>query len=242
MSTHVEFYEQVGTYTEPVARHRVFTAAYVEHRTRMGSRPLDVLDVGCGEHAVLLRGTHSDDPYYGVDVKADIATSLERYACLDLDREDLASAWPGQTFDVVFCGEVIEHVFSPDRLLRQLTNVMHAESLLVLSTPNLAYWINRVLLALGISPLFVENSSEVVLGRRFRALGQGNATQGHLRLFTHRAMVDLLKRHEFRILRATSVPVWDLPGDGLICRVAPKLGPNSVFLLQAPAAPRLDRA
>ena len=67
-------------------------------------------------------------------MKADISVPLERYASMDLDRDSLADAWPGQSFDVVFCGEVIEHVFSPDRLLRQLASVMHDDSLLVLST------------------------------------------------------------------------------------------------------------
>lgn len=234
MSTHADFYEDVETYERPVERHAMFLDAYREHRRMLGDRALDVLDVGCGEHAVLGEGIDEQDRYFGLDMKADISAPLERYASLDLDRDPLAGAWPGQRFDVVFCGEVIEHVFSPDRLLRQLASVMHDDSLLVLSTPNLAYWVNRVLLPLGLNPLFVENSAEAVLGRRFRVLGQGNPTQGHLRLFTHRAMLDLLTRERFRLRRAASVPVWHLPGERLIGRISPHFGADSVFLLQRP--------
>ena len=233
MTTHREFYEQVETYERPVERHALFLDAYRRHRARI-DRPADVLDVGCGEHAVLSEGVTGEDRYFGLDVKTDISAPLARYASLDLDRDELGSAWPDQRFDVIFCGEVIEHVFAPDRLLRQLASVMHDDGLLVLSTPNLAYWVNRLLLPLGISPLFVENSAEVVLGRRLRRFGQGNQTQGHLRLFTHRAMLDLLGREGFPVRAAHSVPVWNFPGDRLMTRISPYLGADSVFLLGRP--------
>jgi len=246
VTNHSEFYKQVETYEQPVERHHVFVDAYQAHRKRFPGRAIDVLDVGCGEHALLSYGIDPADRYFGIDVKADISVPLERYASLDLDldldRDELREAWSGQLFDVVFCGEVIEHVFSPDRLLRQLASVMHDESLLVLSTPNLAYWVNRILLPLGLNPLFVENSSEAVLGRRFKALGQGNQTQGHLRLFTHRAMRDLLARERFRVVDARSVSVWRLPGDRLMARFFPHFGADSIFFLQRPLVGKSKRA
>jgi SAM-dependent methyltransferase len=236
VTAHAEFYKQVDTYEQPVARHAMFVDRYRRHRAELG-RTIDVLDVGCGDHAVLRNLIEADDRYYGVDVKPTITAPLERYSSLDLDHEDLATAWPGQRFDVIFCGEVIEHVFSPDRLLRQLASVAHSNSVIILSTPNLAYWVNRVLLLAGISPLFVENSSEAVLGRRTRRLGQGNPTQGHVRLFTHRAMLDLLDREGFGVLGVTSVPVWNLPLDRLIARLSPNLGPNNVYVVKPPLLP-----
>lgn len=238
MSSHSEFYNRVKTYERRVKRHDVFVAAYRNHRKSLGGEPIDVLDVGCGEFAVLHEMIDPADRYYGIDIKPKIPAAVERYRSLDLERENLRDAWPGQLFDVVFCGELIEHMFSPDRLLRQLATVMHERSLLILSTPNLAYWVNRILLLLGLSPLFVENSSEVVLGRRFRRIGQGNPTQGHLRLFTHRAMRDLLERERFEIVGVRSVPVWNIPGDRLIGRLSPKLGADSVFFLRRPSPAR----
>lgn len=236
MTTRPEFYEQVETYDQPAERHRVFIDAYRAHRKRLSDRAIDVLDVGCGEYALLSKGIDPADRYFGIDVKADISVPLDRYASLDLNRDELREAWSGQLFDVVFCGEVIGHVFSPERLLRQFASVMHDESLLVLSTPNLAYWVNRVLLPLGLNPLFVENSSEAVLGRRFKALGQGNPTQGRLRLFKHRAMRDLLARERFRVVGTRSVSVWRLPGDRLIARFFPHFGADSILFLQRPLA------
>lgn len=234
MTVHDSFYEQVETYEAPVERHARFLAAYRDHRAAVGDRPLNILDVGCGEHAVLRDGIDPRDTYYGMDVKDSISAELEHYASADLMETDLADVFPGVEFDVIFCGEVIEHVFSPDRLLRQLASVTRADGLIVLSTPNLAYWVNRILLPLGVNPLFVENSAERVLGRRLRRLGQGNPTQGHVRLFTHRAMLDLLARERFEVLETQSVPVWNFPGDRLMIRLSVHLGPDTIYLLRPP--------
>lgn len=227
-----DFYEQVATYEDPVARHELFLAAYRRERARAAGRPLDVLDVGAGTMAVLGRGIEEPDRYHATDVKSRLEVDLERYRQVDLERERLADAFEGARFDVVFCGEVIEHVFSPDDLLRQLRSVLAPAGLLVLSTPNLAYWVNRILLVFGISPLFVENSSEVVLGRRWRRIGQGNPTQGHVRLFTHRSMLDLLAREGWTVQSAQPVSVWNLPGDKLLGRISTHLGPDIVYELR----------
>lgn len=233
MSVHQEFYEAVETYEAPMPRHEMFIDRYRAHSRALG-RPVHVLDVGCGEHAVLAAGVSDPDLYYGIDVKQTISAPLARYASLDLDRDEITAAFGEQRFDVIFCSEVIEHVFSPDRLLRQMAQVASDDALIIVSTPNLAYWVNRILLPLGVNPMFVENSSEVVLGRRTPRLGQGNTTQGHLRLFTNRAMKDLLEREGFRLVELKSFTAWRIPGERLLCRIAPGLGPNTVFVIQPP--------
>ena len=88
---------------------------------------------------------------------------------------------------------MIEHVYSPDDLVEDLKRILRPDGLLLLSTPNLGYWLNRLLLLVGISPLFLENSSRTKLGRRTTHLGQNNSTEGHIRLFTYGAMRDFLE-------------------------------------------------
>jgi 2-polyprenyl-3-methyl-5-hydroxy-6-metoxy-1,4-benzoquinol methylase len=225
-----EFYEQVDTAIPALdARLRVFLDEYRRHRSAAGSQPLRVLDIGCGRRALLGRHIDSADEYCGCD----IAVPEEELACFErvnLNEQSLAEAFAGRQFDVIFCGEVIEHVFNPDALLDDVRALMAKGSLLVLSTPNLAYWANRVLLLAGISPLFVENSARVKLGRRSRFLGQGNETQGHIRLFTYRAMRELLQLQQFELLRVRAVPVWNFRVDRLICRLSPSLAPDIVYV------------
>lgn len=238
MSTHDDFYERVETYERPMRRHDLFIERYRRHRERLG-RPVHVLDIGCGEHAVLSAGVTAPDLYYGSDVKSSISARLERYVALDLDRDSLSEAWENRRFDVIFCSEVIEHVFSPDRLLRQIASVAADDCLAIISTPNLAYWVNRLMLLVGVNPMFVENSSEVVLGRRSRRLGQGNPTQGHIRLFTNAAMRDLLAREGYRLDELRSLPVWPIPGERLLSRLAPALGANTIYVTRPPTGGRV---
>ncbi|MBD0328886.1 MAG: class I SAM-dependent methyltransferase [Thermoleophilia bacterium] len=225
-----EFYEraEMGA-TDLDARMQVFLAEYRRHRAGCGERPLRVLDVGCGRRPILARHVEPSDEYCGCDIVAP-EEELPCFRRVNLNDESLAKAFEGDRFDVVFCGEVVEHVFSPDALLDDIRRLLRADGLLVLSTPNLAYWVNRLLLLVGVSPLFVENSARVKLGRRFRFLGQGNDTQGHIRLFTYRAMRDLFDLQGWRLVRVHPLPVWPFPIDRLICRVSASLAPDVVYV------------
>jgi SAM-dependent methyltransferase len=212
-------------------RLRLFADAYREHKRRLG-RPLAVLDVACGKRAVLRQSLSAGDTYRGCDYYESLDVELPEYVRIDLNEERLSERLAPETFDVVFCGEIIEHLFSPDALLDEIRLVMRDDAILVLSTPNLGYYVNRLLLLAGISPLYLENSSEAKLGRRFRWLGQGNSTEGHIRLFTYRALRDLLERKGFEALKVTPTTTWDFPPDRLVCRVSRSLAPNNVFVLR----------
>lgn len=211
-------------------RLRIFLDAYRSHKQELG-RSVRVLDVACGRNAVLSEHIDGDDSYCGCDFNATVGAGVERYFAIDLNEESLAARLPGERFDVIFCGEILEHLFSPDALLDEIKTLMDRESILVLSTPNLAYYVNRLLLLVGISPLYVENASEAKLGRRFRALGQGNPTEGHIRAFTYGAVRDLLARKQLEIKNVHPTITWELPLDRLICRLSRSLAPNNVFVV-----------
>jgi SAM-dependent methyltransferase len=224
-----EFYESAETaIPEMDARLRIFVDEYRRHRDAVG-RTLQVLDVGCGKQALLSGQVEPQDEYSACDIQIP-EVPLDRFQRVDLNVESVKEALTDRQFDVIFCGEVIEHLFSPDALLVDLRSLLRPDGLLILSTPNLAYWANRILLPLGISPLFLENSALIKLGRRFHSLGQGNETQGHIRLFTYTAVRDLLRLHNFELLRTRSAPVWDFAIDRLVCRLSPSLAPDNIYI------------
>jgi 2-polyprenyl-3-methyl-5-hydroxy-6-metoxy-1,4-benzoquinol methylase len=226
------FYAEVDT-AIPYLNDRlaVFVDEYERH-ARARDRPLEVLDVGCGRKAVLSSHVRAGDSYCGCDIAPLEGVEVPEFHVIDLNSERLADKLGADRFDVVFCGEVIEHVYSPDDLVEDLKTVMRPDALLLLSTPNLGYWLNRLLLLAGISPLFAENSSRVKLGRRTKLLGQNNRTEGHIRLFTYGAMRDFLKLHELRLLRTRSTPVWSFPPDRLVCRLSPSLAPDNTYVVE----------
>ncbi len=111
---------------------------------------------------------------------------------------EAALPFESNSFDLVLMAEVLEHVVKPDRALDEVRRVLRPRGYLVLSTPNLACLPNRVLLALGIQPLFSEVSEERVMGRRLAVFGQGGQPVGHLRLYTKRALLEFLDSRGFR--------------------------------------------
>jgi 2-polyprenyl-3-methyl-5-hydroxy-6-metoxy-1,4-benzoquinol methylase len=114
--------------------------------------------------------------------------------------------FPCASFDLVVMAEVVEHLINPAQALDEVHRVLKPNGHLLLSTPNLACFPNRFLLALGFQPLFAEASERHVVGRGLRTLGQKGQPVGHLRLYTKRALLEFLEQCKFRTVKLRGVP------------------------------------
>jgi 2-polyprenyl-3-methyl-5-hydroxy-6-metoxy-1,4-benzoquinol methylase len=94
-------------------------------------------------------------------------------------------------FNTVVAGEIIEHIFDPDALLKKINSVLVPGGHLILTTPNLAGLGSRMSLLLGRLPWMVEN--DLLPGR-----------SGHIRYFTYLEIVKLLNRHGFKVTNFTT--------------------------------------
>lgn len=173
---------------------------------RMASRlaPKKLLDIACGRGMFLrlLRERLPDAALVGVDIAAS-SVEFTRNAGFEAHVADVSRSLPFSDgeFDVIVFGEVIEHLVDPDAALVEISRVLKIGGALVLTTPNLASWFNRVLLVAGIQPIFTETSLHANLGRRFTALGQMKPTQGHLKIFTLSALKEMLSANGYAIER-----------------------------------------
>ena len=164
--------------------------------------PKSVLDVGCGVgfFSEKLKNRLGIE-VYGIDISRNaLNVAKKRGIKCKYANLDKSIPFKNEKFDLVFCGEIIEHLEDPDHLLIEIRRVLKPEGHLVLSTPNLAAWYNRIILLFGIQPIFSEVSSIKNLGKKFEILGQGSQPVGHLRIFTLRGIKDVLKLHNFEIL------------------------------------------
>ena len=176
---------------------------------RSSAGPAVIVDVGCGDGSALaVAARHNPGHRFaGIDWSGD---ALRRAHALDLTVLRAAVTAPGLPVadgaaDVVIMSELIEHLVDPDGAIAEVRRVLRPGGSLLLSTPNLAAWYNRGLLAAGIQPVFSEVSLRGVFGR------PGRVVAGHLRLFTRRALTEFLTASGFRCVTVAGARYHDVP-------------------------------
>lgn len=185
-------------------------AFHFEHRTCIAlqmlikERPRRILDVGCGDGSI---GKYLldmiDAEVYGVDisqlcVEENILKGIKAQQ-IDVSREQLP--YKDEAFDAVLFARTLEHLIDPDFALKEIHRILKPKGILVLSTPNLAAWFNRIILLIGLQPIFTDISTKQTLGRKWKFLGQNNPSVNHLRIFTLEALKDILALHNFKIIK-----------------------------------------
>lgn len=226
-----KFLETKETASASWTRLNVFGEEYLNYK-KDHKKPISILDIGCGRDISLFKFKKKEDKYFGCDYYKNPKIKIDGYVQIDLNKEAINEKFKNKKFDVIFCGEVVEHLFSPDDLLEEIRKLMHKNSILILSTPNLGYYINRVLLLFGISPLFLENSSYLKLGRKYKIFGQGHTTEGHIRLFTYGALRDLIRIKKYKVVKVRPVSVWDFWPDKIFSSISKSLSADNVFILK----------
>lgn len=183
--------------SSPQLRHRRAAEFF-----RGNGLPKNLLDIGCGNGTVTkgLREVLHLDIVDGVDILADRVQIPEwlRIVKLDVDKELLP--YSNNHFDAIYCGELLEHLYNPDSLLDEIYRVLSIEGICLITTPNLASWFNRLILLVGYQPSCISSSfhNEDVGKLSFaKVIGQ----RGHIRAFTLRSLLELLRIHRLRPIK-----------------------------------------
>jgi 2-polyprenyl-3-methyl-5-hydroxy-6-metoxy-1,4-benzoquinol methylase len=166
-----------------------------------------VLDIGCGKGVFLRDFIETLKSEYSVSCNSAIGIDLVEspgnvFAELEIDSEIILQNLDGEklnlpddAFEIITCNHVLEHIFETENLLREIHRVLKPKGLCILSTPNLAAWINRGLLLCGIQPLGTELGIEsITYGFRPETAKkrlQSFTPAGHIRSFTPGALKDI---------------------------------------------------
>lgn len=204
-------------------------------RSLNGSKPaLKVLDLGCGAgfgtKAVFQNLANEFPPLdiIGLDISV---TAIQKYSevtgLTGRAGSVLETGFQDNYFDLILFDDVIEHLVETDLAIREIYRILSPDGLLLMATPNLASWFNRIALFFGIQPAFSEVSVERVYGR------PGTETVGHLRLFTFRALLEFMRFEGFEVLEKNCSTFHALPRTiqflDKIFSLSPRLGANLVF-------------
>ncbi|MFC1907532.1 methyltransferase domain-containing protein [Chloroflexota bacterium] len=197
------FYQNNELGSDPMAEPRIWK---VRGLLRKEQQAVDkFLDIGCFDGTIshLFGSVLKAKEIYGIDnsskaIKAAKKTGIKAYE-LDIDKEDLP--FEDNSFDAIFCGEVIEHLFDPDNLLDEVYRVLKPGGFCIITTPNLAGWRNRLVIIAGFQPYFSSASlRNYNVGKLTLGMDSG-AGREHIRNFTLRGLKGLLRLHNFKIKR-----------------------------------------
>jgi len=157
----------------------------------------NLLDLGCGDGSFSreIGKVVGATRIVGIDVEAPRNKYIE-FLRFDLNNKGIPLA--DNSFDLITAIEVIEHLIYPDNMLRETWRLLKPGGYFVISTPNLASIINRILILMGYMPYFSEPSLEYNAGLLTRKK-MVDKPAGHLRLYTLKAIKELLYFHGFKI-------------------------------------------
>lgn len=179
----VSEYNQTKKFTYEMRESRLIKCSRIIASLKPGA----MLDVGCsqGDWAAhwLSRGWRCA----GVDIDLEHVNAarqkgIDARTC-DLNNEPLP--FPDAGFDLIFAGEVIEHLIDTDGFISELSRCLVSGGHLLLTTPNLASFENRVRLLLGIYPAW---------------LNYNLSGSGHVRGYTPRVLRKQLLVHGFTVV------------------------------------------
>jgi len=148
-----------------------------------------LLDIGCGDGTLGYFAKNKYKEVYGVDISEEALKIAEKRGIIvekvNLNEEKLP--FENEYFDAVTCLDVIEHVFEPRDLIKEINRVLKRGGILIISTPNIRHW--RHLFSLIVKGRFPKTSCDTE-----------HWDGGHLHYFTYKDIELLLSEHGFEVL------------------------------------------
>jgi 2-polyprenyl-3-methyl-5-hydroxy-6-metoxy-1,4-benzoquinol methylase len=147
-----------------------------------------VLEIGCGAggNAAWLRANGARR-LVGIDIdgKSIEAAKAVLDAALEGRVEDVLPTL-NETFDLVVCADVLEHLVDPTAVLREVRNHMTSDGTLLVSIPNIRHF---------------RSLARIAWGRGFSPDPEGVFDATHLRFFTRDNVREMLRASEFEPMR-----------------------------------------
>ncbi len=158
-----------------------------------------ILDIGCasGDLGQQIKRKGSCE-VTGIDISRksvkEARKVLDNAMVVDLSQGRLPFK-KGQ-FDIVIFSEVVEHLFNPGVILKEINRILKAGSVLVVTTPNILYWAHRLSFLRG----------------EFKYQKEGPFDEAHIHFFTFNTLLNLVEDSGFKLVKMNNL----YPGSDLL--------------------------
>ena len=191
-----------------------------KHLTKRNLKSL--LDVGCanGDRTVRIAKYLNINlqSVYGVDCNfKNIAICKNLFNAETIDLEDTNLSYKSNSFDLVVCNQVLEHLKNYKKVIDDIIRVTSKKGYVVIGIPNLAHLINRLYLIFGIQPMCLTLNSQ------------------HVRGFTHKAFKEMLNEiNDVELIDCQGALIYPFPYNAakLITRYSPGISDYVCYLLK----------
>lgn len=173
-----------------------------------------ILDIGCGDGFFTNELTYifPKSKVYGMDIsKKAIKKASIKYKKIKFvfGNSEEKLPFPKNCFDLIFCGEIVEHIVDIDKFFIEIRKVLKKDGLIIITTPNLVSWINRILVIFGKWPFYMEPSLRTTIpvislfGKNFPDTNSQPA--GHLRIYSRGALEKVISIYSLCIVKVVGI-------------------------------------
>lgn len=170
-----------------------------------------ILDIGCNDGFVSKYLKKESNIVVGIEVNEELAKSAKGR----IDKviiQDLEERWQveDQSFDIIYAGYVLEHIFDTDFILDECYRVLKPDGTLIISVPNIGYLLHRFELLFGKVPSWYRNKE-------------------HIRLWSKNSLALTLAERGFEPLKCLGTTVIQVPCITYLFRFFPTISSIIIY-------------
>ncbi|HNX88775.1 MAG TPA: class I SAM-dependent methyltransferase [Paludibacteraceae bacterium] len=167
-----------------------------------------ILEVGCGEGVFSSMMSREDREIWGIEINPQSA-ELARKKCKQVfvgDFNEIYGQLPRNYFDCIVFNDVLEHMYAPWDVLRNVKNLLTPQGVVVSSIPNFRYISNLI--------------TEILFQGEFRYRPEGGILDDtHIRFFTSKSILRMYQEQGYKVLKHQGINSCKSPKEKLFIRL-----------------------
>ncbi len=132
----------------------------------------------------------------GINISEKVINSRKRESGIRFMRGDIESLEINEKFDLIVCGEVLEHMSDVDSFIAKIKGLLDGDGYIILTVPNLSSLFNKISILFGWQPRGINPSRKILLN----PFTKYDYNWGHVSMFAFNAIKKFLKANGFEIL------------------------------------------